>query len=85
MEESDFFYYHGVIGGLMNFTEKEAEWLKLCIEDNDKYRLVVDNDSVWVDKNMGYGEFDCVFTFNDYGQDFIVKILNYIGCNAENC
>ena len=64
-------------------TEEEIKWLKLCIEDNSKYRIQVDNDEVWVDKTISEDEHEFVFNFNDYGQYFIAGILNYIGCNAE--
>lgn len=28
-------------------------------------------------------EWDSVFVFNNYGQDLIVQLFNYIGCNAN--
>lgn len=68
----------------MNFTQEEIDWLELAIADNNKYRISVDNDCVCVDKYENDSEYECVFTFDNYGQDLIVQLLNYIGCNA-NC
>lgn len=38
-------------------TEQEFEWLEKCKNDLN-YRIVVDNDSIWID---GVKEDDCVF------------------------
>ena len=62
----------------MSFTEQELKWLELAIEDNDKYHISVDNDCISID------EWDSVFVFNNYGQDLIVQLFNYIGCNANH-
>jgi len=63
-------------------TVEEIEWLDIAREDNNGYKAVVDNDAIWIetiDENP-----ECRFTFDNYGQDFIVQLLNYIGCNAEH-
>lgn len=79
------------------FTKQEKEWIEKCKKDNSgRYEISVDNDCVWVSENMGKDTFfdgegddinvyETVFTFNDYGQDFIVNMLKHIGCNAEHC
>lgn len=77
------------------FTKQEKEWIEKCKNDNSgRYEISVDNDCVWVsekcDKNLmfeedDFFEYETVFTFNDYGQDFIVNLLKHIGCNAEHC
>lgn len=62
-------------------TEQELIWLEKCKNDLN-YRIVVDNDSIWVD---GVKEDECVFTFESYGEDFIVYLLNGLGYYAEHC
>ena len=68
----------------MNFTEQEIEWLKLAIEDNNKYHIAVDNDCISIDECVDEenDEWDSVFVFNSYGYEFAMQLLNYIGCNA---
>lgn len=69
----------------MELTKREKNWLDLVKEKKELYRISVDNDAVWVDVFIeNENEWECCFTFNNYGQDFIVQLLNYIGCNAEN-
>ena len=62
-------------------TKQEIKWLEK-IKDNPSYKIVVDNDSIWID---GLIEDDCVFTFDSYGEDFIVDLLNGLGYYAEHC
>lgn len=71
-----------------NLSKEEIEWLELAIEHNGTYHLVVDNDCVWIEQfgeDAGYDDWHEVFTFDNYGQEFIVQLLNYIGCHAEMC
>lgn len=68
----------------MELTKQEKNWLDLVKEKKELYRISVDNDAVWVDVFIeDENEWECCFTFNNYGQEFIVQILLYIGCNAE--
>lgn len=68
----------------MTLTKQEKNYLDLVKEKKDLYRISVDNDAVWVDVFIeDEKEWECCFTFDNYGQDFIVQLLNYIGCNAE--
>ena len=62
-------------------TKEEREWLRK-IKDNPSYKIVVDNDSIWID---GLIEDDMVFEFQSYGQDFIVDMMNELGYFAEHC
>lgn len=73
------------------FTEKEKHWIETCKKFPTLYDITVDNDCVWVSSLPDEVDMDevqesiHVFTFNDYGQDFIVNLLKHIGCNAEHC
>lgn len=70
----------------MSFTEQELKWLELAIEDNDKYHISVDNDYISIDECIDEenDEWDSVLVFDNYGQDLIVQLFNYIGCNANH-
>lgn len=60
----------------------EKVWLNLIREFPEEYKIVVDNDSVWVES---ISREDCVFEFESYGSDFIVQSLSYLGYNIEHC
>ena len=64
----------------MGFSKEEREWLNACATDQERYRIDVDNDIVFVTDQE---KDECVFDFDDYGQDFIVKALRFMGCNAQ--
>ena len=60
----------------------EIKWLRIVKENPDKYVIVVDNDCIWVNDIV---EKECIFDFRNYGQDFIVELLNSLKYNAEYC
>ena len=62
----------------MNDTEKK--WIIKCKTHPDKYRIMIDNDSIFID-DMEKEEF--VFEFNSYGYELAKELLDYIGCNTE--
>ena len=66
----------------MNFSTKDKEWIDKCKNNPNKYKIYVDNDdvSVVIEKD---GEEEAIYSFTNFGYDFIVQILNYIGCNAD--
>ena len=69
----------------MVFSENELDWIRLSIEDNNKYHISVDNDCISIDECIDEknDEWDSVYVFENYGQDLIVQLFNYIGCNAD--
>lgn len=70
---------------MWNLSEIEIEWLKLAISDNNKYRITVDNDCVYIDECIDEvaDEWDSPFSFRYYGTDFIIQLLSYIGCQVQ--
>jgi len=60
----------------------EIKWLRIVKENPDKYVIVVDNDCIWVNDIV---EKEYIFDFRNYGQDFIVELLNSLKYNAEYC
>ena len=63
----------------MNFTIEEKEWIGKCVESN-RYIVKVDNDDVFVEDTDTN---ECVFTFNDYGMEIIVKLFRFMDVYAE--
>ena len=67
----------------MSLSKEEIKWLKKTI-NNDEYQISVDNDCVFISTyDPDTDDWECVFTFDSYGQDFIIQLLNYMGCDAS--
>lgn len=69
----------------MIFNKNELKWLELAIKNHDKYHVSVDNDMISIDEciDEDNDEWDSVLVFDNYGQDLIVQLFNYIGCHAD--
>ena len=69
----------------MRFNEPEVLWIFKAISDHDRYRISVDNDCISIDECIDEenDEWDSAYVFDNYGQDLIVQLFNYIGCNAD--
>lgn len=64
------------------FTQEDHNWFKKVWEMPEKYKIVIDNDSICVDD---IEKEKCVYTFNSYGYYFVHALLNDMGINAEFC
>lgn len=63
-------------------TKSEMEWIDRCKHD-DRFIIIVDNDSAYV-VNLTSGDCgECVFEFENYGWQLALDLFKYIGCNAE--
>ena len=69
----------------MTFSKNELDWIQLAINDNNKYHISVDNDCISINECIDEknDEWHSVYVFDNYGQDLIVQLFNYIGCNAD--
>lgn len=65
------------------FTQEDHDWFRRVQEMSNKYKIVIDNDSVWVETTDDDPE--CVHTFGTYGYYFIHALLDDMGINAEFC
>jgi len=61
-------------------TDKDISWMNWCETRKEKYKVIVDNDEVYVVDSDTDEE---VYTFSEYGWRFALSLLRYIGCNAE--
>lgn len=68
-------------------NKQDAEWLHKCIDDPERYKIYVDNDDIFVveiTKDDPNGMDSIVLhTFTNFGYDFVVDILNYLGANVS--
>ena len=64
-------------------SEKDIKLLKKAIEQREKYKINVDNDVISVYEEVDDdGEYE---TFENFGTDFIVDLLQYLGADADYC
>lgn len=65
-------------------SEKDIKLLKKAIEQREKYKISVDNDVILVYEEVDDddGEYE---TFENFGTDFIVDLLQYLGADADYC
>lgn len=61
-------------------TEQEKHWIEKCIQNPEKYVIVVDNDAVFVED---MDSIECVFEFEHFGWEMVLDLLRYIRCNAD--
>lgn len=67
-------------------NSEDTAIMDLLMEDKGKrYKIVVDNDSVWIEDKNGDLSNDIVHTFNGYGWQFIVDLMEYLGLDATEC
>lgn len=64
------------------FTLQDSEWFTTVRDYPQEYKIVIDNDCVWVESIK---DNECVYTFSTYGYYFIHALLNDIGINVEFC
>lgn len=71
-------------------SEKDIKLLQKAINEKENYKITVDNDSIILeekrvieDTDEEYDEFYA--DFDNFGQDFIVDLLQYLGADADYC
>ena len=57
------------------------KWLKKVKEEKN-YTITVDNDDIYI---YDTEKEERVFTFDSFGQEFIVDMLNAFGYDSEHC
>lgn len=55
---------------------------KKCINNPDKYQILVDNDDVFV-ADVQNEECECLYTFSSFGYDMLLHVLKFLKCNVE--
>lgn len=71
---------------MIRANSEDRKWLKKCIDNPDKYKIYVDNDDIFVveiTEEDPDGMDVSPYTFNDFGEEFIVWLLKELGINAD--
>lgn len=64
----------------MNNLDKQ--WLIKCINNPKRYKIYVDNDDIFI-VNQDSKEEEVLYSFDNFGYDFIVDLLNFLQCNVD--
>lgn len=67
-------------------SSEDKKWLKRCLDNPAKYKIYVDNDMIFVvectaEDPDGYD--GSVYTFDRFGYDFALDLLEYMGANVD--
>jgi hypothetical protein len=68
--------------------EKDKQMLEILLQDKgEQYRVVIDNDRVWVeDKTKDEEKEDVlVHKFTEFGYYFLKQVLEQLGLDADLC
>lgn len=63
-------------------NSSDIKWLKQVKKYPRRFKIVIDNDQVWVED---YVEEEIVYEFNSFGDELLYEVLNHFGCKAEWC
>lgn len=55
------------------FTQEGHDWVKIIQDFPERFKIVIDNDSAWIESISD--DPGCVYTFNSYGYEFIHALL----------
>lgn len=64
------------------WKKEDEEWLEKCINNPNKYQILVDNDDVFV-VDIQDEEGDSLYTFSEFGYDMLFHVLKFLKCNVE--
>lgn len=64
----------------MNNLDKQ--WLIKCINNPKRYKIYVDNDDIFI-VNQDSEEEEVLYSFDNFGYDFIVDLLKFLQCNVD--
>ena len=67
---------------MKNFNNEDKKWIENCKNNPNRYKIYVDNDNIFV-VNITKNEEEYMHTFQCWGYDFIVQILNHLKINAD--
>ncbi|MBU7316019.1 hypothetical protein [Paenibacillus oleatilyticus] len=65
----------------MNYTKHDKYLLDKIMQDKKRYEIIADNDSVRIKDRQD--EEEHWITFDQYGNYFIVSLLQYLGFDAD--
>ena len=64
----------------MNNLDKH--WLIKCINNPKRYKIYVDNDDIFI-VDQDSEEEEVLYSFDNFGYDFIVDLLKFLQCNVD--
>ena len=67
--------------------KEDVKWLQKCLDDPKRYKIYVDNDDIFVVEITKEGpdgmNSDVNYSFSNFGYDFALSLLEYLGTNVD--
>ena len=67
----------------MRWNKEDEEWLKKCIDNPDKYQILIDNDDVFIIDVEDDELEDALYTFSEFGYEMLFCVLKFLKCNVD--
>ena len=68
-------------------NKQDTEWLQKCLDDPERYKIYVDNDDIFVaeitEEDPDGMDSDVNYSFSNFGDDFALSLLEYLGANVD--
>lgn len=68
-------------------NKEDKEWLQKCLDDPERYKIYVDNDDIFVveitEEDPDGMDSDVNYSFSNFGDDFALSLLEYLGANVD--
>lgn len=68
-------------------NKEDKEWLQKCLDDPKRYKIYVDNDDIFVveitKEDPDGMNSDVNYSFSNFGYDFALSLLKYLGANVD--
>jgi transcriptional regulator with XRE-family HTH domain len=65
-------------------AKRDKFWIDRLVEDKgERYQVIVDNDSAWVEDKER--DFEPVYNFQEYGHELALVLFQYVGIKAKMC
>ena len=74
-----------IIEGKIELTNNDVKLLELLRNNPGKYKVIVDNDAVWVEDTDEFAEKGIVGDFSSYGDQLIVALFAYMNISVDYC
>ena len=68
-------------------TKEDKEWLQKCLDNPEGYKIYVDNDAIFVveitEEDPKGIDSAVNYSFSNFGYDFTLSLLEYLGANVD--
>lgn len=67
----------------MRWNKEDEKWLKKCMDNPDKYQILIDNDDVFIVDAEDETLEGALYTFSEFGYEMLFCVLKFLKCNVD--